>query len=133
MDRIGTGFRGELGGALGIFRRDAARGAELAAIDARPDRKVVARAILCGTDHVAEEPSAVLPAAAVLVLAEVPGGGEELGEKVAVGRVQLDRVEARAPGAFGGAREDLDHPGDVVLVRNLDLGLASRGPRSGHQ
>ena len=51
-------------------------------------------------DHLEQETRAVLQRSAVLVLAVVDAGGEELGEQVAVGGVELDAVEpglARAP------------------------------------
>ncbi len=50
-----------------------------------------------------------------------------------MGRVQLDRVEAGAPGTLRRGREGVDQPGDVVLVGDLDLGLAGAAAGGGHQ
>jgi hypothetical protein len=133
VDRVGAGLGGELGRALGVFGRDAARRAELAAVDARPDREILARAGLGRTDDLAEEPRPVLAAPAVLVFAEVPGRGEELGEQIAVGCMELDGIEARPSGPLRGGRERVDDPGDVVPIRDLDLGLAGAGSGRGHQ
>ena len=76
------------------------------AADARADRP----------DHLQQEACAILQRPAIFVGAIVDAGGEKLGEQVAVGRMQLDTVEAglaRAPGA-GGER----------VHEMIDLGLA---------
>ena len=57
-------------------------------------------------DHLAQQAEAILDAAAIGVVTAVALGLKELVEQVAVGRVDLDPVEARVPGALRG--------GDVV-------------------
>ena len=73
------------------------------------------------TDHVADriddlqqKARAIVQAAAVVVLAVVDGGAEELGDQIAVGGMQLDAVEPGLLGAPSAEGECLD--------RLLDLG-----------
>ena len=67
-----------------------------------------------GTYGLDQEPGAVLERAAVVVLAVVDRGGEELREEVPVRTVDLDPVEARLPRSAGAGREA---PGDVPELR----------------
>ena len=89
-----------------------------------PDGEVGARALLAGADHLLEQARAVLDRAAVLVVAVVPGGRQELGEDVAVAGVQLDRVDAGAARALGRGRELLDQPARSSRVATWIFGGA---------
>ena len=67
-----------------------------------------------GLGHLDHEAGAVLRRTAVGVGALVGAVGEELLQQVAVGRVQLDAVEAGRDRAAGGVDELLDHRGQLV-------------------
>ena len=72
--------------------------------------EVVADLAAYGAHRVEQETRTVLERAAVLVLPVVDGRAQELREEIAVGRVQLDAVEAglaRATRASCERRDDL--------------------------
>jgi len=68
-----------------------------------------------GLGDLADEPAAVLEAAAVLVVPVVRDRGEELVEEVAVGRVHLRDLEAGLAGAPGALPERINHVLDAIL------------------
>ena len=123
VDRVGTGFDGQFGGALRVFESDSVRRAELLRVDTSPDGEIVARALLAGAQHFLEQPSAVFDGSAVVVFAVVPAGGEKLREQIAVGGVDFYGVEARAPRPFGSGAEVEGDLLEVQLRRGTDLGL----------
>ncbi len=67
-----------------------------------------------GLGDLDREAGTVLGQSAVLVGALIGRRGQELVEQVAVGRVQLDSVEAGLDGRLGGVDELLDDSGDLV-------------------
>ncbi|AMD88023.1 hypothetical protein AXF14_11120 [Actinomyces radicidentis] len=90
-------------------------------LKAHGDRGVRADVLADLGDDLLGQAGGVLRGAAVLVLALVVVGREELVEQVGVARVDLDRVEAGLLDAAGGGAELAD---DVVEL--LDRGRAGR-------
>src|SRR3546814_14160453 len=79
-------------------------------------------------DHLDGEAGPVLERAAPAVVTAVVGRGQERGQEVAVGGVDLDGVRSRGAGSPGSRRERVDGPGQVVLVRHpMGAELAARG------
>ena len=83
-----------------------------------------------GGEHLDREANPVLERPAVLVVAFVGVGREELVDQVVVGAVELDAVEAAADGVAGRDREVLDDVRDLVpfeRLGRLDVDGAVRG------
>jgi hypothetical protein len=76
--------------------------------------EVVAHLFTDGLDDLVQEAVAVAQRAAVIVLAVVDAGAEELGEEIAVGSVQLDAVETRLARPAGALGEHVDQVLDLV-------------------
>src|SRR5262249_56628467 len=106
---------GDVGGALRTGRVNAARLADLDAVEAAPPRKAGADPVANRPDHAQEHARAVLERTAVFVVAQVGGSGEERRDQVAVARVDLDAVEPRAARALRGVGEPAAQRARVVL------------------
>ena len=87
--------------------------------DADADRESGAGLLADGGQDLPQEPGAVLQASAVVVIAEVGGGGQELADQVAVGAVELHPVEPALLASPGGCRERLHQLVDHGLGQNL--------------
>ena len=85
-------------------------------------------------EHLEREPQPVLQRAAVLVGALVRQRGEERGEQVAVGAVQLEQVEAglarRAAAAATKSVDDLVQLGPGQLPRDVAAGAVGQRRRA---
>jgi hypothetical protein len=104
-----------------VLDRDPVLDPELPPVEPAPDREVVADSRLHRVNHLHEQTRAILDGTAVLVLASVARRREEGGDEVAVGGVDLDSVEARAPRSLGCLREPTHELPDVRL-RHLVVG-----------
>ena len=120
-DGVAAGGFGHAGEDLGLFQCDAAVHAQLVGVQAQPHRVVGTDTLAHGGNDFAQEAAAVLDRAAVFVVALVEVAGQEARNDVGVRGVDLDTVEARAPGAIGGGGEPFDHLRDVGLVHHADL------------
>ena len=120
---------------LRLGQLDAAR-AEVVAVDLHADDVVGPDAVADRVDDAQRQPHPPLEVAAVLVLALVHVGREERREQVAaVGRVDLDAVEARGLDVARGEGMALDHLVEVLglhRLRHLAVERA-RDRRRGHQ
>ena len=136
MDGVSTGFDRKSGGDLTLVEGDAVGCSVLERIEAYPDREVSTGARFRFGDDLAQEPGPVLDRTAVLVVAPVPLARQKPGEEVAVGAVNLDRVEPGCSGADDRIAELLGDRCDLVGGHGMELRLhvgTTRRGRHRHQ
>jgi hypothetical protein len=128
VDQVGAGVgeeRRHPGGVVDVPRRPI--GEPVGRGDPHEHGLVVGPHLPDGLGDLAGEPDPVLEGAAVVVLAVVRRGREDLVEEVAVGGVDRRDLEAHLAGARSGQPELLCHPVDVVAGRP-DGGLFAAAP-----
>lgn len=91
--------------------------------DADEEGKMVGPGGADGVDNLEWEADTVVETAAIGVGALIGERREEFVEQIAVGGVDLDEVEARGEGAFGGTGEGVDHAVDSGLIERLRNGV----------
>ena len=101
--------------------------------EADRDRAVAADRLLSVLDHLADQAHPVLEAAAVFVGSAVGLRRQEMGQQVAMGRIDVDDVEARLPSALRRLPVPAPELPDVRLVHGPRLiGIAGDVRHAGH-